>query len=158
MNFKSILANTCYRLIHGMKLKKEIPPTLDSAIEFLYTNLSEKELKFIKSNDHSSIHHFGGMQLRNDWNLWNTKSALNKDIQKRFGLMHGDDCSGLIFTGLWAKVKGENVNDALNNVAESYINHWKRSGVNPMTGEPIKGVKPPSTMTLEITKDGIKIL
>ena len=119
-------------------MKTEIPKTLNEAIDTLYSDLSPKDIKFIKENDHSSIHFFGGMQMRNNWHLWDTKSSLNKDIQKRFSLCHGDDCSGLIFTGLWAKVKGENVEEALNKCAESYTAHWKREGVDPMTGKKVK--------------------
>jgi len=50
------------------------------------------------------------MKMRNDWSLWDLKTPLVKDIQTRFGLFgHGDDCSGLIHAGIWATVRGQNV-------------------------------------------------
>ena len=115
----------------------EIPKTLDDAIDKLYSELSVKDVEFIKMNDHSSIHFFGGMKMRKDWHLWDKKSSINEDIQKRFKLAHGDDCSGLIFTGLWAKVKGLNVTKELKKCAARYTKHWKKSGVDPMTGKKI---------------------
>jgi len=114
---------------------KDIPQSLDAAIEKLYSDLNAKDVEFIKSKDHSSIHFFGGMKLRNDWHLWDKKSPINKDIQKRFKLAHGDDCSGLIFTGLWAKVRGEDVTAKLNECAARYTKHWLKEGVDPMTGK-----------------------
>ena len=99
---------------------KTIPLTLNDAINVLYSSL--------KPND---------MQLRNDWGLWDKNSSINKDIQQRFGLSHGDDCSGLIFTGLWAKVQGVDLDDALNNCAEKYKEHWRSYNTDPLTGEQI---------------------
>jgi len=114
---------------------KPIPKTLDAAIDELYSGLSVKDVQFIKANDHSSIHFFGGMKMRNDWHLWDKKSPINEDIQKRFNLAHGDDVSGLIFTGVWAKVRDLDVNNELHNCAARYTKHWKKMNVDPMTGE-----------------------
>jgi hypothetical protein len=116
---------------------KNIPESLDDAIDTLYSDLSAKDVKFIEENDHSTIHFFGGMQMRNNWHLWDKKSPINKDIQRRFKLAHGDDCSGLIFTGLWAKVRGEDVTKELKKCAARYTKHWRKSGVDPMTGKKI---------------------
>ena len=132
-----------------------IPKTLDEAIEKLYSDLSDKDVKFIEENDHSSIHFGGGMTMRNNWNLWDKKSPLNKDIQKRFHLAHGDDCSGLIFTGLWAKVKGEDVGRALDRCAARYTKHWKSMGVDPITDKELPGSKS-SKQTKFIVKIPIK--
>jgi hypothetical protein len=112
-----------------------IPKTLDEAINTLYSALNAEDIKFIKENDHSAIHFFGGMQMRNDWHLWDKKSSINKDIQTRFHLCHGDDCGGLIFTGLWAKVRGKNVVTELNKCAARYTKHWLKEGYDPMTGK-----------------------
>ena len=116
---------------------KTIPLTLNDAINVLYSSLKPNDIEFIKNNDHSAIHFTGGMQLRNDWGLWDKNSSINKDIQQRFGLSHGDDCSGLIFTGLWAKVQGVDLDDALNNCAEKYKEHWRSYNTDPLTGEQI---------------------
>jgi hypothetical protein len=138
---------------------KKIPNTLNDAINKLYSNLTEKDIKFIKENNHSSIHHFGGMQMRNDWNLWDKEAGINKDVQQRFGLSHGDDVSGLIFSGLWEKVKGNDVDKALQTVADKYKKHWQKSGVDAMTGEPLPNHKNQKSMIFKVDKDGeIEIL
>lgn len=126
----------------------EIPTTLDSAIEQLYSTLTKEDTEFIKKNDHSSIHFSGGMQMRNDWHLWDIDSPIRKDIQKRFKLAHADDCSGLIFTGLWAKVKGEDVNAALSACADNYTKYWAKMGVDPITG---KQIGPSIPMSFQIS-------
>lgn len=144
-------------IIYPSKMKKlSIPTSLDNAIETLYNDLKPADIEFIKTKDHASIHHFGGMQMRNNWHLWDTKGDINKDIQSRFGLVHGDDCSGLIFTGVWAKVREQDVSKELKKAAASYKRHWKKCGVDPMTGDYIKGYKPKkiSTIMIQVTKDG----
>jgi hypothetical protein len=145
-----------------MKISNYQPDTLDDAIKYLYDNLTPEDIKFIKSNDHSTIHHFGGMQMRNEGRLWDKKSKINRDIQKRFGLAHGDDISNLIFDGLWTKVKHKNVEKALEKCANRCKKHWKDSGFDAMTGEPLN---PSPTYTqqqsilIKLKKDGaIEIL
>lgn len=121
-------------------LQTKTPTTLREAIEILAAGVTETERKFINGNEAARLHHFAGMALRNDWKLWNRDSPIVKDIKKRYGLFgHGDDCSGLILAGLWTKVKGGDVEKSLQAEVKRYIAHWKRSGVNPATGEPIKG-------------------
>ena len=139
-----------------MKLKDFQPSTLDEAIKYLYDNLMPEDIEFIKKNDHSVIHHSAGMAMRNEWHLWDKNSKISKDIQKRFGLAHGDDLSGLINTALWAKVKGEDIDKALIKCAKRYKKHWKYSGVDAMTGEPLPNRKERKSMsiTVKLKDDG----
>jgi superfamily I DNA/RNA helicase len=139
-----------------MKISNYQPDTLDDAIKYLYDNLTPEDIKFIKCNIPSSIHFLSGMVLRNNWHLWDKKSNISKDIQKRFGLAHGDDLSGLIHTAIWSKVKGEDVEKALNKCAKRYKTHWKNSGVDAMTGEPLPNRKEPKSMSinLKLKRDG----
>jgi hypothetical protein len=116
-------------------MKQITPTTLNEGIDILYSTLTPKDIEFIKTEDHSTIHFTAGMSLRNNWKLWDKKSPINKDIQARFNLSHGDDCSGLLYTGLWAKVRGLNVEDELNKCAKSYHEHWNDMGVDALTGE-----------------------
>lgn len=119
-----------------MNLENFTPKTLDEAIEHLYSILSKEDKKYIKENSQGSVHHFAGMAMRNAWGLWKNGTPFKKDIKKRFNLFgHGDDCSGLIFEGVWAKVKGDNVTETLNSTAERYRVHWKKYGINPTTGK-----------------------
>lgn len=142
-----------------MKTKNFQPATLDEAIEYLYNNLTPEDITFIKNNSHSSIHFSAGMAMRNEWHLWDKNSKISKDIQKRFQLIHGDDLSGLINTALWAKVKGEDIDKALNKCAASYKKHWKDSGIDAMTGEPLQNYKSKHIeLNFKVTNDGIEIL
>lgn len=122
-----------------MKLTDFTPKTLNEAIDHLYSNLTDKDKDFIRNNTHASIHHFGGMSMRNGWNLWEKGTPFKKDIMERFNLFgHGDDCSGLIFEGVWTKVNGGDVDVALNATAERYRKHWTKYGVDPLTGEEVR--------------------
>lgn len=122
-----------------MNLENFTPKTLNEAIDHLYSTLTEEDKEFIRNNDHGSIHHFTGMAVRNAWGLWKEGTPFKKDIKERFNLFgHGDDCSGLIFEGVWTKVKGGDVDAVLKATAESYHKHWKKYGVDPVTGKEVK--------------------
>jgi len=118
--------------------------------------IKESHITEEQKHDHSVIHHSAGMAMRNEWHLWDKKSKISKDIQKRFQLCHGDDLSGLINTALWAKVKGEGIDKALIKCAKRYKKHWKDSGVDAMTGEPLPNRKEQKSMSISIKlkKDG----
>lgn len=134
-------------------LKEKKPKTLLEAINILAADLSNNEKEFIRGNDSGSVHHFAGMCIRNEWGLWKKDSPIVQDIKSRYGLFgHGDDCSGLILAGLWAKVKGEDVEKTLQAEAQKYISHWKRYGLNPKTGEEIKGFKGQKNYSILVDK------
>jgi hypothetical protein len=138
-----------------MKTKEYIPETLDDAINYLYDNLKDRDIHFIRYNDPIATHHYGGMALRNNWGLWKKNTPLKKDIKARFNLFgHGDDCSGLIFEGLWTKVKGKDVNAALTKAAKRYHTHWPKYGIDPVTGKEMPGFVMPTSTTFKVDKDG----
>ncbi len=119
-----------------IKLKDKIPSTLDEGIHLLFDSLQPEEKFFILNNGPASLHFSSSMYMRNAWGLWKQDSPIVLDIKKRFNIFgHGDDCSGLIMAGLWALVKGLDLDTELNKTAESYKKHWKKSGLNPETGE-----------------------
>ena len=121
-----------------MKTFKKIPKSLDLAIELVYSHLESADIAYIIANSPGSVHHTFGMHLRNHLGLWKNGTSFKKDIKKRFNLFgHGDDCSGLILTGVWAKVRKKNVEQALSREAASYARHWTTQGTNPKTGKKI---------------------
>lgn len=117
-------------------LKQKIPNSLFEAIDILLKDLTEDEKAFIKGNESYGLHHTMGMSIRNNWGLWKKDSPIVKDVQNKYGIFgHGDDCSGLIMAGLWAAVRGGNVEQVLKKEAERYKRHWEKSGLDPKTGE-----------------------
>lgn len=116
--------------------EKFVPLTVDEAIDFIVNSLSDEEVNTIKSSESSECHFTTGMYLRNTWHMWDTTNPLSLDFQKRFKLFgHGDDVSGIILTGVWAKVNGKDVDEELNKEADHYRKHWKKQGLDPLTGE-----------------------
>jgi hypothetical protein len=130
-----------------------VPSTLNEAIDYLYSELDTKDIDYIKSQKSGSVHFSLGMYLRNNWSLWEEGTPFKKDIQTRFGIWGmGDDCSGLILEGLWAKVNGEDVDAILTKTAERFKKHWIKSGIDPATGKEIPGSKPRGTIKYRINK------
>ena len=137
-----------------INLKDKIPNTILEAIQLLYNGLTASEKEFILGNDAARVHHFTGMAIRNEWGLWNKNSPIVKELQTEYGLFgHGDDCSGLILAGLWAHVRGQDVEKTLAAEADRYYAHWKREGLDPKTGEPIKGFQR-KTQSILVGKEG----
>lgn len=119
-----------------MKTKKDLSPkTLDEAINRIVDNLSKEEIKVIKKQSSALFHFTSGMNIRNNWSLWEKDTPIKKDIAARFGLSHADDCSGLIFAGVWAKIRELNSEKKLAKTAKEYKDHWIRNGVDPLTQE-----------------------
>jgi hypothetical protein len=120
-----------------MKFDKDwIPSTIEEAIDYIFRSMSEKDIENAKKSTPGSYHFNIGMYLRNNWNMWDTKSAMNQDFQKRFGLFgHGDDLSGMILEGVWVRIRGEDLNKVLLTEADKYIKHWKKYGLDPKTGK-----------------------
>ena len=121
-----------------MKLNEDfVPATANEAItEIVDYGLSPEDLDFIRSNDSVTVHMSAGMSLRNSWSLWEKDTPLQKDFQKRFKLFgHADDISGIILEGVWAIVKGEDLETVLKNKADSMRQHWLKHRVDPLTGE-----------------------
>jgi len=120
-----------------MKINQDsVPSTLNEAINSIVDTLDQKDKDFIKQNEPSSVHFTIGMYLRNNWDLWEKDSPLVLDVKQRFGLWgHGDDVSGLILEGVWAKVNGIDVDKILVQRSLQCKHHWEKAGVNWKTGE-----------------------
>lgn len=113
-----------------------VPATLDEAIDTIIKTLRKKDIKYIQSQTADSVHFSTGMHLRNNWSLWDTTTPLSRDIQRKYDIWgHGDDISSLILDGVWAKVRGENIEAKLNKTVEEIKSHWEKFGVDWRTGK-----------------------
>ena len=84
------------------------------------------------SHDPAEVHFFFGMALRNEWHLWVETTPLVQDFKKRYDLFgHADDISGTILDGLWARVKGESVEEGCQKSADRCREHWLKHGAGP---------------------------
>jgi len=106
-----------------------IPNTLEEAIDGLVqlaTDTGEIEFVRIQQPDElmATIHHGFGTAVRNYFGLWFEESPVVQDIYKRYGVKHGDDCSGLILQGAIAKMQGTTFD--FEKEAKSYKEHWKK--------------------------------
>lgn len=137
-----------------MKIE-EPPKTLNEAIEKLFSSLSERDIESIEINGFSTYHFSVGTKIRNIWQLWEKNSPIKKDLAIRFGLSHGDDCSGLIFAGAWARLKKLDLEKELEKTANSYKEHWLNRGIDPLTMEIIDNEKynQPHDFILKIKRD-----
>lgn len=123
-----------FRTASGRKVAP--PKTIAAAIDRIVKGLTKDEIRFIEENESSVIHFTMGMVIRNEWGMWRESSALKTDFKKRFGLWGmADDISGLILEGVWATVRGKDVEKTLNDTAEEFRKHWKKSKINPETGK-----------------------
>lgn len=106
---------------------KEIPKTIDEAVELVIKELKPEDRGFILNNPPSLIHHTAGRNMRNNWGLWDNpeQSPLKKDAVEKYKLAHADDISGLIYEMVWAKIRGKTFD------ADAYCkeleDHWMNS-------------------------------
>ena len=117
----------------------KVPATLEEAADLIHATLDEGQIKWVKETNLydalPQLRHGFGQQLRNSWSLWED-GPLRKHVQERLGLFgHGDDLSALVFTALWAKVRGDEVFPDLVAEADGMKAHWRSMGINPLTGE-----------------------
>lgn len=117
----------------------EKPETIDRAIELIESVIGPDEkawaIRTPLEKAMASTHHGFGMEMRNTWGLWE-EGPMRKYVQTRFNLFgHGDDISGLIMAGLWAKLRGEDVDHALSEEADRMRAHWESISKDPATGE-----------------------
>ena len=122
-----------------MKFNEDfVPSTVLEAIDCLYSDITDADRESMLKNSPASVHHFMGQYLRNNWSFWEDDTPFKRDMVNTYGLWgHGDDCSGLVLDGLWAKVKGLNVTETLQKTADSYRTHWKKMGLHPESGTEI---------------------
>lgn len=127
------------------------PQSVEAAITALYDGLNAEDLILLKMTDEevaerrredrfffpprALLHHSLMMGVRNTWLLWEKESPIVQDAIRRYGVSHGDDVSGLIQEGLLARLDGREVDLAAK--AAGYREHWRRQGVDPLTGEKV---------------------
>lgn len=117
---------------------KPRPVTIDGAIDRVWSTLTPEEINFIKTEGLGRTHRTVGMAMRNEWGMWEKNSPLITDMRGRFCLFgHADDCSGLIMEGVTALVEGRDMQKAVNTMALQYFQHWRKQGINPVTGKKI---------------------
>lgn len=108
-----------------------VPCSIEEAINYLAIKLKDY---IHQINDPSELHFNLGMQIRNDWELWDIKSCICRNYEKRFQIFpHADDISNLIIEAAIAKAKKETYN--WNETINRYRKHWTEQGVDPDTGE-----------------------
>lgn len=119
--------------------ENKMPVTVEEAIETLYNTLTDAdktEISRIRTPE--SIHFTLGRHLRNSWSFWGD-APLKRDFIERYKLFgHGDDLSGIILNGLFAKCMGKDVQESINNSVDIYKKHWIRAGLCPLSGHPLK--------------------
>jgi hypothetical protein len=119
-----------------MKIPTKAPSTIKEAAQQLFDCVDLRDAEFAKNNNHAVLHHGFGTNLRNTWRLHDPKSPLVADVKKTYNLFaHGDDVSGLIMVGLWALIRGKDIDDELTKTAKRYREHWIRCRIDPVTGE-----------------------
>lgn len=115
-----------------------VPSTFDEAVTLLVAGLDEEEIAYIKEHEYAvvSAGHFSiGRHVRNAWSLWQAGTPFDRDFRTRFGLSHGDDKSGLLFTALVARVLEDDEALRLEDRARGYREHWLAFGLDPETLE-----------------------
>lgn len=122
-----------------MNLNDHNPLTLESAISVIEANLDGVERDYIRKNGVVGLHHGAGTVLRNTW-LWDNPAEgriqpLAQHFRDRFGLGHADDMSGMILSGVHARVIKAEFSPEVH--AKKYREYWKKQNCDPMTGEPV---------------------
>lgn len=79
------------------------------------------------------VHHFGGMALRNAWQLWHAGTPLHDHFLTRFKLWHADDMSGLLLDEAFAVSKGVSFDRQAK--IDHFHDHWRKAGLDPFTGK-----------------------
>jgi hypothetical protein len=83
------------------------PKTVDEAALQLHHRLSPEDLEWIRRNPKdvvtSELHLPYGTGVRNEFGLW----GKNLPLLKSCGSDHAEECSGIIFSALWDKVRSE---------------------------------------------------
>lgn len=121
----------------------EIPNTLEECLKQLMKQNKKEDLakwsKTSEDNATSSIHFTTGMNLRNNWKLWDKTSPLSKYF-KTIGIVHADDMSGIILTSLYRTLNGKDID--LESQVKYYRDYWTKMGVNPDTMEETEDYNP----------------
>lgn len=103
------------------------PKDIDDAIEILVSAATTEDKVSIREAESVGAimgvtHHSFGMALRNHWKLWFRDTPAVEVTEKKYGVSHADDVSGLIMQGFFAKVRGETFDFEAE--AAGYRAHW----------------------------------
>lgn len=109
-------------------MKNRIPETLEECVEAMI-EVNLKQIDCLRKEDMNKYHFSTGMQMRNEWGLWDKNSTLYKHFKERFGLWHADDTSSLIMTCFKNAINGTTWE--INSEVKRYLDHWERLGVGP---------------------------
>ena len=86
---------------------KEWPTTVDEAVSRILHQISPEDLEWIRRNPKdvvtSQLHLPYGTGVRNQFGLWGKNHALLKSC----GSNHAEECSSIIFSALWDKVRSQ---------------------------------------------------
>ena len=83
-----------------------VPMNLEEAVNLIKSEMPSDFVEFVKKSSPSGVHFGLGMQIRNDWSLWDLENPLVKWFDKEYGITHADDISGLILDCVWQDIKG----------------------------------------------------
>lgn len=107
--------------------EKESPKNLDECLNFLINGSSEEDLKGFAETPEgeagAKVHSWGGMGLRNAWNLWDDTSPLARWFHT-IKICHADDMSGIIFDSLHRKLNNKPID--LDGQVKKYHDHWMK--------------------------------
>lgn len=126
-------------------VSNDLPSNLDEAVKKLLDIITQDEFQVNELEKYkdseleftSSIHHFLGRNLRNEWNLWWYENHKSKTWPKEkpkiveyfnnLKIYHADDMSGIILTTVYRTFFHLPIN--LDKQIEVYHNHWiKQTG------------------------------
>lgn len=109
-NLGALLAQT---LDISAYMDKKFPKTVEEAVYAIIEQMNAEDRFYIanmKEDELISLHFTAGMQIRNNFGLWEKNDALLKDT----GEEHPDDASGVILKALWEVLranKGKNLSE-----------------------------------------------
>lgn len=108
-----------------------VPATVEQAVDALIASFCAEEVRVLRTMDHADVRlHFGpGRAIRNAWSLWED-TPLKRDAVRRFGIAHGDDISGLIFTWALAKIRKQPFDPESH--CQRYKDHWASQGMDAL--------------------------
>jgi hypothetical protein len=79
---------------------------------------------FLKESDANKYHFFFGMQIRNNWKLWQPKTVLHEWFKER-GIWHADDMSSIILNSYLRVRQGRPID--LEEQIKYYQDYWKEN-------------------------------
>lgn len=102
-------------------LEGYIPIDLVDAINLLNCTWSDSLKTEFKNSPESELIMYGGMGMRNGWNLWEGKNKLSKYFHN-LGIYHPDDISSIIIESYYKELNNEPIK--LDEQIKHYIEYW----------------------------------